>query len=65
VKASLEVRSIRLPSGEELLLACVTAANGAVGWGITFTLDATAARHMAEQHAGFRVGEPDYLSTPA
>ena len=65
MKASLEVRSIRLPSGEELLLACVTAGNGAVGWGITFTLDATAARHMAEEHAGFRAGQPDYLSSGA
>ena len=63
MKASLEVRSIRLPSGEEVLMTLVTAENGAVGWGITFTLDATAARYMAEQHAGFRVGEPDYLST--
>jgi hypothetical protein len=62
VKASLEVRSIRLPSGEEALIACVTSENGSVGWGISFTLDATAARHMAEQHAGLAMGEPDYLS---
>jgi hypothetical protein len=65
VKASLEVRSIRLRGGEEILLACVTAENGRVGWGITFDLDATAARRMAEQHAGLAVGEPDYLSRPA
>ena len=65
MKASLEVRSIRLPGGEEILLARVTTEKGSVGWGITFTLDATAARHMAEQHAGFRVGEPDYLSPRA
>jgi hypothetical protein len=65
VKAALEVRSIRLPGGEEILVACVTAENGSVGWGITFDLDATAARHMAERHAGFAVGEPDYLSRSA
>jgi hypothetical protein len=64
VKASLEIRSVRLSSGEETLVACVIAENGSVGWGISFTLDATAARHMAEQHAGFRLGETDYLSLP-
>ena len=64
MKASLAIRSFRLPGGEEILMALVTAADGRVGWGISFDLDATAARHMAERHAGFKEERPDY-STPA
>ena len=63
MKASLEIRSTRLASGEEILIAFVKAADGRIGWGITFELDATAARRMAERHAGFDA-PPDY-SAPA
>ena len=45
-------------------MALVTAADGRVGWGISFALDATEARHMAERHAGFEGTRPDY-SLPA
>jgi hypothetical protein len=64
VKASLKVRSIRLASGEEALIALVAARDGRVGWGISFSLDATEARRMAERHAGFDDETPDY-SLPA
>ena len=64
MKASLAIRSFRLPGGEEVLMALVTAADGRVGWGISFALDATEARHMAERHAGFEDARPDY-SLPA
>ena len=64
MKASLAVRSFRLPGGEEVLMALVTAADGRVGWGISFGLDATEARHMAERHAGI-YGEPPDYSLPA
>jgi hypothetical protein len=63
LKAALEIRSIRLSSGEEVLIAFVKAEDGRLGWGIGFDLDATAARRMAERHAGFE-SPPDY-STPA
>ena len=63
MKASLEVRSLRLASGEEVLVAFLKAADGRVGWGISFSLDATEARRMAERHAGFE-SPPDY-SAPA
>ena len=63
MKASLEVRSARLTSGEEVLIALVKAADGRIGWGISFELDATAARRMAERLAGFET-PPDY-SAPA
>jgi hypothetical protein len=54
---------MRLSSGEEILVAFVKAADGRVGWGISFDLDATAARRMAERHAGLE-SPPDY-SAPA
>ena len=63
MKAALEVRSARLTSGEEVLIAFVKAADGRVGWGISFELDATEARRMAERHAGLD-SPPDY-SAPA
>ena len=65
MKASLQMRSTRLANGQEALLAFVVAENGALGWGISFELDATAARHMAERHAGFGEERPDYSSAPA
>ena len=65
MKASLSVRSIRLSNGDEVLLALVTREDGRVGWGVSFELDATAARHMAERSAGFDGERPDYTSAPA
>ena len=52
--ARLEVRSTRLASGDELLIAEVRTPEGRVGYGFSFRLDATEARHMAEAHAGLR-----------
>lgn len=50
----LEVRSMRLASGDELLVAEVRTPDGSVGYGFSFKLDATEARHMAESHAGLK-----------
>jgi hypothetical protein len=55
--AHLEVRSMRLASGDELLVAEVRTADGRVGYGFSFRLDATEARHMAEVHAGLRAAK--------
>ncbi len=52
--ASLHVRSTRLASGDELLIAEVRTEDGRVGYGFSYKLDATEARHMAERHAGLR-----------
>ena len=52
--AQLHVRSMRLASGDELLVAEVRTQDGRVGYGISYRLDATEARHMAEEHAGLR-----------
>lgn len=50
----VHVHSMRLTSGEEVLLARVVAQNGRIGYGFSLTLDATRARHMAERNAGVR-----------
>ena len=54
----VHVHSMRLESGDEVLLARVVARTGRIGYGFSLTLDATAARHMAERNAGVRPGEP-------
>jgi hypothetical protein len=51
----IHTHSIRLGSGEEVLVTRV-AAQGKVGYGFSLALDATAARHMAERNAGMREG---------
>jgi hypothetical protein len=56
-RASVHTHSIRLPSGEEILVTRVVSDAGTVGYGYSLTLDATAARHMAECNAGIREGE--------
>ena len=56
--ARLHVRSIRLKSGEEALLARVVAPDGRIGMGFSLHGDATSARHMAEWHAGLRPERP-------
>ncbi|HWA37008.1 MAG TPA: hypothetical protein VG873_04025 [Burkholderiales bacterium] len=45
----VHTQSVRLASGEEALVTRAVAEDGRVGFGYSRTLDATAARHMAEQ----------------
>ena len=45
----VHTHSIRLPSGGEALVPRAVAADGAIGYGYSLTLDATASRHMAER----------------
>lgn len=54
------VHSMRLLSGVEALVARVVTAQGKVGYGFNFRLEATEARHMAEWHAGVRNEPPGY-----
>jgi hypothetical protein len=49
---------MRIASGEEVLVARVLAENGAVGFGFSFRLEGTEARHMAEWAAGVRAERP-------
>jgi hypothetical protein len=49
---------MRLQSGHEALVARVLTEDDRVGYGFSFSLDATAARHMAEWHAGARKDKP-------
>jgi hypothetical protein len=58
----IHVHSIRIATGEEVLVARVLAEDGRVGYGFSFRLDATEARHMAEWHAGVRAERPPYES---
>lgn len=51
---SVRFESTRLESGVEVLTATVTAPDGRVGVGVSYTLDATEARHLAEWRAGVR-----------
>jgi hypothetical protein len=53
---------MRLATGEEVLIARVVAADGRIGYGFSFGLDATQARHMAEWAAGVRPERPAYES---
>lgn len=53
---------MRVAGGEEVLVARVLAEDGRIGYGFSFRLDATEARHMAEYHAGVRAGRPPYES---
>ena len=53
---------MRIASGEEVLVARVLAEDGAVGFGFSFRLEATEARHMAEWAAGVRAERPTYES---
>ena len=49
---------MRLQTGQEVLVARVVTKEERVGFGFSFLLDATAARHMAEWHAGARKEKP-------
>jgi hypothetical protein len=51
---------MRIASGEEVLVARVVAEDGAVGFGFSFRLEGTEARHMAEWAAGVRSERPGY-----
>jgi hypothetical protein len=53
---------MRLATGEEALIARVLTPEGRVGYGFSFRLDATEARHMAEWAAGVRAERPAYES---
>ena len=52
------VQSMRLASGQEVLVARVLTAEGQAGFGFSLRLDATEARHMAEWAAGARAEKP-------
>ena len=56
------MQSLRLATGEEALVARVLTEEGKVGFGFSFRLDATEARHMAEWAAGVRAERPPYES---
>ena len=56
------MQSLRLASGPEALVARVLTTDGKVGFGFSFRLDATEARHMAEWAAGVRAERPPYES---
>jgi len=60
----IHIHSIRGASGDEILIARVLAPDGRIGFGFSFRLDATAARHMAEWHAGVRQERPRYQPAP-
>ena len=52
MKALVHTHSIRGADGAEVLVTRAVAADGRVGFGYSLSLDATAARHMAQQLAG-------------
>jgi hypothetical protein len=52
------VQSMRLASGQEVLVARVLTNEGNAGFGFSLRLDATEARHMAEWAAGARAQKP-------
>ena len=56
------MQSLRIATGEEVLVARVESKEGKVGFGFSFRLDATEARHMAEWAAGVRGERPPYES---
>ena len=59
---SVHIHSIRVATGEEVLVARVVAPDGRIGFGFSFGQDATQARHMAEWAAGVRAERPAYES---
>ena len=59
---SVHVHSMRVATGEEVLVARVVAPDGRIGFGFSFGQDATQARHMAEWAAGVRAERPAYES---
>ena len=53
--AFAHIHSMRVASGEEVIVARVETTGGSVGFGFSFRLDATEARHMAMWHAGIKI----------
>lgn len=45
----VHTHSVRVASGEEVLVTRAVAADGRIGFGYSRTLDATESRHMAER----------------
>jgi len=58
----VHVHSLRPKDGHEALVARVVTQEGKTGFGFSFRLDATEARHMAEWNAGVRPERPAYES---
>jgi hypothetical protein len=58
----VHVHSMRIATGEEVLVARVVAADGRIGYGFSFRLDSTEARTMAEWAAGVGAERPPYES---
>ena len=56
----IHVHAFRGASGREILVARVLAPDGRIGFGFSFRLDATEARHMAEWQVGLRDERPRY-----
>jgi hypothetical protein len=56
--AFIHVHSMRLATGQEVLVARALARDGKTGYGFSFQLDAAEARRMAEWHAGMRAEKP-------
>ena len=54
----IHTQSMRLASGHEALVTRLLTGEGRAGFGFTFQLDATEARHMAMCDAGLRAGRP-------
>jgi hypothetical protein len=54
----IHVHSLRIGSGEEVLVCRVLKDDGSAGYGFSFRLEATEARHMAECSVGLRKERP-------
>jgi len=60
LNAFIHTHSLRLVTGQEALVTRAVSESGKVGFGFSFRLDATEARHMAEWEAGVRAERPRY-----
>lgn len=54
----VHVHSMRLATGQEVLVCRALAQDGRAGFGFSFQLDATEARHMALHALGLRAERP-------
>jgi hypothetical protein len=54
----IHVHSMRIATGDEVLVCRVLNNDGGSGFGFSFRLEATEARHMAEWAAGIRTERP-------
>jgi hypothetical protein len=62
--AFVHIHSVRLKTGDEILIARVISDSGEIGYGFSLRLDGTEARHMAEWNAGVRAEIPESLKAP-